>query len=110
MSPMQYYGHRLALRSDEPFNPLLNAERLTQQYIINSYVLVEPQRLDYIRYNQSTLHAECYQGMVDHVEKNALNVADEVRLGHSSDSSCKLYSFSKMFAATLSRLWPFVGR
>ncbi|KAG8178525.1 hypothetical protein JTE90_022848 [Oedothorax gibbosus] len=62
-------------------SPLLNAGRLTQQYIINCYVLVERQRLDYIRYNQSTLRTECYQGIVDHVEKNALNAADEFRLG-----------------------------
>ncbi|KAG8170551.1 hypothetical protein JTE90_026035 [Oedothorax gibbosus] len=38
ISPVQYYGPRLALHPDEPFNPLLNAGRLTQQYIINCYV------------------------------------------------------------------------
>ena len=81
ITPLQYYGHRLSLRPDEPFNPLLNAGRLTQQYVINCYVMIERQRLDFIRHNQSTLRMECYQGIVDHIENNSLNEADKVRLG-----------------------------
>nr|XP_042911674.1 uncharacterized protein LOC122272279 [Parasteatoda tepidariorum] len=41
ISPIQYYGHRLALRPNGPFNPLLHAGKLSQQYVINCYLLVE---------------------------------------------------------------------
>ena len=81
ITPLQYYGHRLALRPGTDFNPLLNAGRLTQQYVINCYVMVEHQRLDFIRHNKRVLRTECYQGIVDNVEKNNLNEADRVRLG-----------------------------
>lgn len=83
ITPAQYYGHRLALRPDEQFNPLLNAGRLTQQYVINCYVMVERQRLDFIRHNQRSLRMECYQGIVDHIENNSLNEANQVRLGNA---------------------------
>ncbi|XP_071040054.1 uncharacterized protein [Parasteatoda tepidariorum] len=81
ISPIQYYGHRLALRPNGPFNPLLHAGKLSQQYVINCYLLVESQRLDFIRNNQGTLRTECYQGLIDHVERNSLNETDRVRLG-----------------------------
>ena len=81
ITPVQYYGHRLALRPSKLFNSLLNAGRLTQQHIINCYIMIELQRLDFIRHNQRALRMECYQGIVDHVENNILNEANIVHLG-----------------------------
>ena len=83
ITPVQYYGHRLALRPSKLFNPLLNAGRLTQQYVICCYIMVECQSLDFIRHNKRALcmECQCYQGIVDHVENNNLKEVNTVCLG-----------------------------
>ena len=69
ISQLQYYSYRLAVRNE--FNPLLNAGKLTQQYIVDSYVKIESNRLNYIRMNQKSLRAESYSGLMDHISSRA---------------------------------------
>ena len=44
--------------------------RLFQQYIVDMYAKIEFNRLKYLRYNQSQLHADLYQGLADAVESS----------------------------------------
>jgi hypothetical protein len=71
VSQLEYYSYRLAVRED--FSPLFRAGKLFHQYLVDAYVKVESQRLDFIRQNQATLRVERYQGLMDHVNTEALN-------------------------------------
>jgi hypothetical protein len=62
---LQHYSYRLAIR--DGFNRILNASKLAQQYIIDAYVKIEGNRLNYIRMNQQSLRLEHYRGLMDHV-------------------------------------------
>ncbi|XP_015262359.1 PREDICTED: uncharacterized protein LOC107106689 [Gekko japonicus] len=66
VTQMQYYQYRLATR--HTFNPFLLAGKLTQQYIVDAYVKVESNRLNYIRQNQTLLCVEKYKGLMDHLQ------------------------------------------
>ena len=82
LSARQYYGYRLAYRDDIQSNYILRFGRLTQQYITNAYVVVETERLKFLKLHQSKLRAETYQGLRDHIA-GGVNTSDSVRLGHS---------------------------
>ncbi|XP_010669706.1 uncharacterized protein LOC104886876 [Beta vulgaris subsp. vulgaris] len=62
---------------------LLRAGRCLQQYIVDMYVKIENTRLDFSRYNQETIRADLYQGILDTLESgenSAANVGHRVIL------------------------------
>ncbi len=63
---LQFYSYRLSIRQE--FNPILNAAKLTQQYIVDAYVKIEGNRLNFIRTKQNQLRVEHYRGLMDHVQ------------------------------------------
>ncbi|GFV93154.1 ATP-dependent DNA helicase [Trichonephila clavipes] len=75
---LQFYVHRLSVRRDI-FNPILYGGKLMQQYVVDSYVKVEGNRLNFVRHNQRTLRVESYLGLADHV--NALATETGMRAG-----------------------------
>ena len=77
---LQYYSYRLMVRSANTFNIIHRMGRLFQQYIVDMYSKIEAARLAYIRYNQSKLHAEVYQGLSDAIQACDGNV-DGSQLG-----------------------------
>ncbi|GFS63324.1 helitron_like_N domain-containing protein [Trichonephila inaurata madagascariensis] len=62
---LQFYVQSLSVRRDI-FNPILYGGKLIQQYVEDSYVKVEGNRLNFIRHNQRTLRVESYLGLADH--------------------------------------------
>ena len=54
LTQLEYYIYRIAIRP--VFSSLHLAGRLFQQYLVDAYVKVEGQRLDFIRRNQQQLH------------------------------------------------------
>ena len=46
VTQMEYYSYLLSIRAS--FNPILNAEKLFQQYVVDVYVKVEANRLNFI--------------------------------------------------------------
>ncbi|XP_057332073.1 uncharacterized protein LOC130671941 [Microplitis mediator] len=66
-----YYKYRLAIRNH--FNVFLMGRRLTQQWIVDSYVKIEKDRLNYCKFNQKKLRAESYQGLLDHLQSRLSN-------------------------------------
>lgn len=61
VSMLQFKTAQTAIR--EKFNPIINAGKLTQQWIVDSYIQVEANNLNYIRMKQKKLRAESYKGL-----------------------------------------------
>ena len=69
---LQFYSYRLAIR--DTFSPMHHGGKLFQQYVVDSYVHMEGNRLQYIRTKQKQLRVEMYKGLMDHLQSRA---ADE---------------------------------
>lgn len=74
VSMLQFKVAQTAIRNE--FNPIISAGKLTQQWIVDSYLQVEANNLNFVRYKQNKLRAELYQGLADHVA----NVAGDAGL------------------------------
>lgn len=59
---------------------LLRAGRCLQQYIVDMYVKIENTRLDFFRYNQETIRADLYQGILDTLESGENSAANVHRV------------------------------
>ncbi|RCN27829.1 hypothetical protein ANCCAN_26434 [Ancylostoma caninum] len=53
------------------FNPIRLGGKLYQQYLVDAYVKVEQDRLDYVRQNQKVLKVENYKALRDYLECTA---------------------------------------
>jgi flagellar biosynthesis GTPase FlhF len=53
------------------FSPIRLGGKLYQQYLVDAYVKVEQDRLDFIKYNQKTLKAENYKALNDYLQTTA---------------------------------------
>ena len=71
-SALQYYSYRLAYRPTGKLNPILFCGRLTQQYIIHPYIMIESNKFNFRRYNKKW-RIQYYKGIVDHVARSVLN-------------------------------------
>ena len=69
ISQLEFYSYRLAIRQE--FSALHLSGKLFQQYLVDSYVKTEQNRLMWVRKNQDTLRAENYQGLADFVRSEA---------------------------------------
>ncbi len=69
----EFYGYRLQHRNTDGI-ALLWGGRLRQQYIADAYVVVEQNRLRYLRLNQKKLHVDLYQGLQDTIDVGDNNV------------------------------------
>ncbi|XP_015116448.1 uncharacterized protein LOC107040743 [Diachasma alloeum] len=63
-----YTKYRMADRDD---NVILKDGRLFQQWIVDSYVKVERDRLTFDRNNQEKLRSDTYQGLREHLQRRA---------------------------------------
>ena len=68
---LQFYAHRLAVR--ELFSPIFYGGKLFQQYVVDAYLRVEANNLNYIKQNQTKLRVDSYQGLMDHLQTRAEN-------------------------------------
>lgn len=75
ISMLQFKVAQTAIR--DKFNPIISAGKLTQQWIVDSYLQVEANTLNFIKTQQKKLHAESYKGLMDHVQ-NAADAAGAV--------------------------------
>ncbi|KAH7546258.1 hypothetical protein FEM48_Zijuj01G0181200 [Ziziphus jujuba var. spinosa] len=67
VSCREYYSYKLQIRSLND-SMILHIGRLLQQFVVDMYVKLETSRLDYFRKNQTEIHAELYQGIMDSVD------------------------------------------
>ena len=69
---LQYYFARLAFRPfEKDFSPLLYSGKLLHQYIVDAFVKIESNRINWIKSHQSALHVEQYRGLMDYVKNNS---------------------------------------
>ena len=66
----EFYAHRLSLRHNNQ-NLIFRAGKLFQQYVVDAYVKIESNNLEFIRRNQKQLRVEEYQGLIDHISRRA---------------------------------------
>ena len=76
---LQFYAYRLAVRPG--FSLLHTGGKLFQQYVVDAYVKTEGSRLQFLRYNQSSLRVEQYQRLIDHIANRAAH--DNVQPGRT---------------------------
>ncbi|KAK6010959.1 hypothetical protein OSTOST_23967, partial [Ostertagia ostertagi] len=65
ISQKEYYSHMVAVR--DGFNPLHFAGKLFQQFLVDCYVRIEQNRLNYDRTHQTELRVDTYRGLTDYV-------------------------------------------
>ena len=69
ITQLQFYSYLMAIRPE--FNNVLAGGSLTQQWMVDSYVKIESNRLKYLREHQSDLHVARYQGLADYLNNRA---------------------------------------
>jgi hypothetical protein len=71
MSILQYYSSRLAFRPyNKDFSPLLFSNKLLNQYILDAFVKIEANRINWVKTHQSELHVEQYKDLMDYARNN----------------------------------------
>lgn len=68
----QYIKYRMAIRDE--FNVFLLGRRLFQQWLVDNYVKIEKDRIDYCKNHQKELRTETYQGLKDYLQTTANNL------------------------------------
>ena len=72
---LQFYASRLAIRKDsENWSIIHLGRKLFHQYLVDCYVRIEANNLNWIRTNQSLLHVELYKGLMDYVRESTNSV------------------------------------
>ncbi|KAE8244021.1 hypothetical protein A4X13_0g6849 [Tilletia indica] len=59
----QFHAFHLHLRPS--FSTLLHARALLQEYVVDAWIVVEGDRLRFLRFNQATIRADLYNGVQD---------------------------------------------
>jgi len=68
----QYIKYRMAIRNE--FNVFILDRRLFQQWLVDSYVKMEKDRINYRKTHQKELRCKTYQGLRDYMQNIANNV------------------------------------
>ncbi|GBC16016.2 uncharacterized protein LOC112524872 [Rhizophagus irregularis DAOM 181602=DAOM 197198] len=100
---MQYYSYRLQIKNGDW---LQRAGRLYQQYIVDQYAKIEQNRLNYLKFNQSSLRTELYNGAVD-----AIHAGDSSRdIGYRIILSFHFGKPDLFVTFTYNPKWPEITR
>jgi hypothetical protein len=87
ITEMDYYAYRLherALHGSRDFSALHRGGRLLQEYILDAHCKIEASRLNWQRFHQKELRAECYSGLLDALRNNdAANAGSHIILAPS---------------------------
>uniref|UniRef100_A0ABD2WBL0 ATP-dependent DNA helicase n=2 Tax=Trichogramma kaykai TaxID=54128 RepID=A0ABD2WBL0_9HYME len=73
-----YIKYKIAIRNNV-FNPYIHGRRLFQQFLVDSYVKIEKDRIEYCKSHQLELRIASYKGLMDHLNKRSNN--DNLRIG-----------------------------
>lgn len=68
VSLRQFVAFRLQERSNE-FGVVLNSQRLFQQFIVDTYTMIEANRLTYLKFNQESIRADYLNGVAEAIDK-----------------------------------------
>ena len=76
LTPMKFYAFLMMFRPDPDFNTLLRCGKLMQQFIVDMYVKIESDRLNFLRHNQKKLRAENYSEFSDALSRQDADPAN----------------------------------
>ena len=79
MSQALYYAFQFQNR-EGVFSPILHAGRLNQEYVVDAWVYVEANHLNWVRTHHEELRADCYNRLQDAMEAELEQ--DAYRFGH----------------------------
>ncbi|XP_068990456.1 uncharacterized protein [Neodiprion pinetum] len=68
-----YIRYRMAIRENGHGNAILLGRRLFQQWVVDNYVKIEKDRIEFIKENQRKIRAETYCGLVNYMNTAAQN-------------------------------------
>nr|KAJ0193496.1 hypothetical protein LSAT_V11C800439910 [Lactuca sativa] len=123
----EFFAYRIQDR-DQSFSLILNAKRLFQQFLVDSYTMIESERLYFIRKQQKILRCESYDNLRNHQASGSTdisNVGQRVILPSSftggarymmqnyldAMSLCKWFGYPDFFITfTCNPKWPEVQR
>jgi hypothetical protein len=71
---LEYYSYRLAIRNNETNFSALISTKLFHPYIVDVFVKIESNRLNFIKMNQSLIEVEKYKGLMDHIKNQTGNI------------------------------------
>ncbi|XP_058810469.1 uncharacterized protein LOC131675487 [Phymastichus coffea] len=74
---LDYARTRMAIINDD-FNPIIRGRRLFQQWVVDSYVKIERDRIQWCNSHQKQLRADTYQGLNDYMSNRANDVDGQV--------------------------------
>jgi hypothetical protein len=66
----EWYRFELSFKNAN-LNLLFKSRKLFQQYIVDKWVGIESNNMNYIRFNQVALRQEMYAGLMDHLNHRA---------------------------------------
>ena len=69
----QFYSSMLSIRNGK-FCPILRGGKLLQQYMVEDFVKVENDRMNYFRKHQSLFKSEQYETVMDNMDENGLEL------------------------------------
>jgi len=69
----EYTAYFMHDRNPPTNNIFTYGKRLYQEWVVDQYFKVEGQRLRWVRFNQTTLRADQYKGMVDAMQQDGAN-------------------------------------
>ena len=72
LTQSQFYLYRFSYR-ESPFSPIHYGRKLFQQYIVDSWLRIEANRLNFHKINQAQLRTHRYLGLMDHYENENLD-------------------------------------
>ena len=98
----EFYAYKLAISAG--FNPVLESSKLTQQYVVDQWVKIEHQRLQYLRENQRQLRVDWYRGLHDHIQWRQ-NQQNQQNRGDAAAGVPVSRVFRQYLNAFISNLW-----
>ncbi|XP_058793045.1 uncharacterized protein LOC131665274 [Phymastichus coffea] len=74
---LDYTRFQMAIKENE-FNPIIKDRRLFQQWVVDSYVKIERDRIQYCKNHQKELRVDTYKGLHDHMRNCANDINSHV--------------------------------
>ncbi|XP_052620949.1 uncharacterized protein LOC111908283 [Lactuca sativa] len=71
----EYFAFRIQDR-DHSFSLILNSKRLFQQFLVDVYIMMETERLHYIRRQQHVLRCESYENLCNQKAQGTTNISN----------------------------------
>ena len=77
VSRLAYIKYQVAIRSTD-FNAFILGKRLFQQYVVDSYVKIEKDRIQYCKDHQKEIKPDTYKGLHDYMQNSTNDINGQI--------------------------------